>query len=941
MNIIELKVNHINNPIGFHLDHNLTFSYKVVNTSAKKQVAAQIQVAKSSSFENVIYDTEKDESISSLSHHCKLNLSSRTRYYWRVKVWGENGNCATSETAWFETAKIDEKWSGKWITPNFSPDIHPELVKNIHMTKKVQSARVYICGLGLYEMYINDTKVGNEYLAPFNNDYDNWIQYQTYDITDSFVKGENEIKVLLGNGWYKGRFGFEGGHVNIYGDRFALLAELHLSYEDGTAEVITTDTTWNAYKSKVLESEIYDGEVYDDTFTIAEKFEVSEIELGYDRLTARLSLPVTIKETLTPVDLLATPAGETVIDMGQNMVGWLEFENNLPKGAKVTLQYGEILQDGNFYRENLRDAKAEFTYISNGKEEFVRPHFTFYGFRYVKVIGWVGELNSKDFTGCVIYSDIDQTGFVETSNSVVNKLFENVMWSQKGNFLDIPTDCPQRDERMGWTGDAQVFSGTAAYNMDVYSFFSKYGYDLWLEQKVRNGAVPMTVPEIPSPFKPESSSSAWGDAATIIPWNMYLFYGDKSILEQQFESMKAWVDYIKRFDEESGGYRLWRNGFHFGDWLALDGEDPNMPTGGTDKYFIASSYYYYSANIVSKAAGVLGKLDIEHEYRTLAQNIRNEIQNEYISPYGKMTIDTQTAYVLTLFMDLVAEEHQQRVAEDLANRILKDNKHLKTGFVGTPYICQVLSEYGYNDLAYTLLLNEDYPSWLYAVKLGATTVWERWNSVLPDGKMNPQGMNSLNHYAYGAIVEWMYKYMLGIKPVETKPGFKHAIIAPKPHWRMKWAKGNLNTASGNYFVSWHIQEDGQLNFTVEIPFNTSATLFLPDARKEDVVIVFGEQVEMSQKENDVIICLECGNWQFTYNPSQSYVKTFSRKTKLKELMDIPPIKEVLNEIPEIKSIPPYLLSIYEPKTLEEILSTENSIEGNEKLDKIEKQFKEI
>lgn len=942
LKIIDLKTNHITNPIGFHLDNNLTFSYKVTDTSSKQQVAAQIQVALSPTFEEIIYDTKREENLNSLSHRCKLSLSPRTRYFWRVKVWGDYGDVATSDVSYFETAKIDEKWIGKWITPNLAPDIHPVFEKKVQISKEVENARVYICGLGLYEMYINEKKVGNEYLTPFNNDYDNWLQYQTYDITDNFINGENKVNILLGNGWYKGRFGFEGGHVNIYGDKFAILAEIHLSYKDGTKEIIATDTSWKVWKSKVIESEIYDGEVYDDTFIDSVEYGVSEIYLGYERLTARLSLPVVIKEKIKPLQLIKTPAGESVIDMGQNMVGWIQFKNRLSKGKKVTLQFGEILQDGNFYRDNLREAKAEFTYISDGQEKTVRPHFTFYGFRYVKVCGWQSELDLHDFTGCVIYSDLEQTGFIKTSNSLVNKLFYNVMWSQKGNFLDIPTDCPQRDERMGWTGDAQVFSGTAAFNMDVYSFFTKYGYDLWLEQKERDGAVPMTVPDIPSPFNPESSSSAWGDAATIIPWNLYLFYGDDSILKQQFESMKAWVDYIKKLDDTSDGHRLWKNGFHFGDWLALDGENPKLPMGKTDNFFIASAFYYYSADIVSKAAGVLGKQEIEREYHQLAQEIRQAIQNEYISPNGRMTIDTQTAYVLALFMNLVPNEQKQRVADDLANRIIKDNKHLKTGFVGTPYLCQVLSEYGHNDLAYTLLLNDDYPSWLYAVKLGATTVWERWNSVLPDGKMNPEGMNSLNHYAYGSIVEWMYRYMVGIQPDETVPGFKHAIIAPKPHWRMKWAKGKLNTASGAYFVSWHIQEDGLLDVKVEIPFNSTATLILPDANSR-LISVEGDLVNMEQNGSEVVVSLNSGSWSFTYLPDTSYIKVFNRKSKLKELLSIPPIKNyVLNEIHEIKVIPPYLMNEYELKTLEEILTKEEESEVTKvRLEKIEMKFSQI
>ena len=508
----------------------------------------------------------------------------------------------------------------KAITPELEPTIHPVLQKTFEVKGPIAKARAYICGLGVYELELNGVKAGDEYLAPHYNAYHKWLQYQTYDITDLLQEGSNAIDVRLGNGWYKGRFGFEGDTTaNLYGDHFALLSELVITYTDGTEVVVPSDLSWHATRSNVVDGNIYDGEIYDATLDVTEIYPVRESEMGYELLQARKSLPVVIKETLKPIEILTTPAGETVIDMGQNMVGWLQFRTTAPSGTVIHLQYGELLQKGNFYRENLRSAKAEYIYTANGEEAIVRPYFTFYGFRYVKVEGWAGELDLNDFTGCVVYSDMERTGYLETSHAGVNRLFENALWGQKGNFLDTPTDCPQRDERMGWTGDAQVFSGTANYNMDTYAFFNKYGYDLWMEQEDRNGMVPMV---IPVGRVQGGGSSAWGDAATIIPWNTYLHSGDPSILEQQFDSMKTWVDYIKRSDDESGSTRLWAIGFHFGDWLALDGDDPNSPMGGTDNYFIASAYYAYSSDIVAKAAKVLGHHDLAASYDQLAQEVR-------------------------------------------------------------------------------------------------------------------------------------------------------------------------------------------------------------------------------------------------------------------------------------------------------------------------------
>jgi len=793
-------------------------------------------------------------------------------------------------------------------------------------------------------MNLNGKKCGDEYLTPNFNAYNKWLQYQTYDILDTLKEGKNTIDVFLGNGMYKGRFGFrDENDRNIYGDKFALLCEIIIDFKDGTSVVVNSDETWKARKSKVLDSNIYDGEIYDATFNDTTVYDVREIGLGYDRLKARLSLPVKIKERLKPVEIIKTPAGETVLDLGQNMVGWIEFKTNAPKGTEIILQHGEILQRGNFYRDNLRTAKAEFKYIADGQEAVVRPHFTFYGFRYVKVIGWPGEINGEDFTGCVLYSDMEQTGHIETSNPLVNRLFLNALWGQKGNFLDVPTDCPQRDERMGWTGDAQVFSGTASFNMDTFAFFKKYLYDLRCEQEDRAGMVPHVVPAVNID---DGGACAWADAATVIPWTVYVQYGDKAILEEQFESMKAWVDYIKRQDEKSGSKRLWTTGFHFGDWLALDGENPDVPLGGTEEAFIASAYYRYSSMLVAKAAKVLGKEELAKEYETLSNEVREAIVDEYFTKNGRLALKNQTAYVLALFMDLVPEGKRERVINDLRERLVKDKVHLKTGFVGTPYICRVLSENGYNDLAYTLLLNEDYPSWLYAVKMGATTIWERWNSVLPDGSISDTGMNSLNHYAYGSIVEWMYRYMAGIDPVEDKPGFRHVNLTPKPDYRLKYVKASYNSAVGLYESQWEISEEGNLSFKFVIPFNASASAVLPHANIEDVTIngqMLGDTA-LCAKQDRENVCLELvsGVWEIDYTPTKEYRKVYSTNTPIGELLANSKAKEILEKhIPEIAKIPPGMLDQMKMATLRQIAHNSYSNLSDNVLDGLDEALKNI
>jgi len=732
MRITNLKTNHVVNPLGFALDQP-RLSWKVIEAQGKKQKAAQVEVAAEAAFENVLFDSGKEKDIDSLAFAPDLDLRPYTRYYWRVTVWTDEDEKETSEVAWFETAKMDEPWQAQWITPDWEDqDLHPYLRKVVRVDQELVSARIYACGVGLYELYLNGDKVGDEVLAPGFHAYDKWLQYQTYDVTDMLTGGDNVLGAMLGNGWYKGRFGLGRSNEPVYGDTMALIYELRLTFADGSQTVVCSDQSWKAAAGPVQDSSIYDGEFYDVNKEISGWCEVGlddsdwiscrTVDLGYDRLEARLSLPIKVMETIAPKELIVTPAGESVIDFGQNFVGWIKFKLNAPQGHEVMLQWGEVLQEDNFFNGNLRSAKAEYHIVSAGEPVVAEPHFTFYGGRYIKVTNWPGEIDLDDFTGCVVYSDIHQIGSVKTANPLVNRLFLNALWGQKGNFVDVPTDCPQRDERLGWTGDAQVFSGTALFNMDVAAFYSKYMYDMYKEQQETGGSVPHVIPAV---GMGSGGASAWGDAATVIPWNTYLHTGDKGILEDQYDSMKAWVEFIYRSDEETGGNRLWTREFTFGDWLALDTDNPDSPMGRTANDLVSSAYYYYSTLLTAKAAEVIGKEDDAKHYFELAEEIKEAIQEEFITHRGRIAVNTQTAFILFLFLDLVPEEFVERFVNDFTAVMKKDNKHLKTGFVGTPWLCRTLSKIGDDDLAYQLLMHEDYPSWLYDVKMGATTIWER------------------------------------------------------------------------------------------------------------------------------------------------------------------------------------------------------------------------
>lgn len=890
MKIYHCEVNHLTNPLGYQMEKTV-FSWQVGETAAKLPKWTRLRVSEKSDLSQPVYNSGEAE-LNSIACIVPLALRPRTRYYWTVEVMGDNGEAASSEVNWFETAKQDEPWQAAWITCA-EQSRHPIFSKQIVVKEAPVSARLYICGLGVYEAAINGEKVGDEILAPYCNNYTEWLQYQTYDVTEALHNG-GKLEVTIGHGWYSGRMGYlsKPGDAGQYGNRAKLIAELRIAYADGSEDVVCTDESWMVTRSTILDSSIYDGETRDDTLPAAEP-EAVAVTTESAPLVARYSLPVRVRETFAPIELIHTPAGELVLDIGQNLVGTFALKVNRPAGTKIFIQVGEVMQQGCFYNENLRTAKAEYTYISDGTPKTITPSFTFYGFRYVKVEG-IPDLKAEDFTALALYSELPRRGILTTGHAKVNQLIHNVEWGQKSNFLDVPTDCPQRDERLGWTGDAQVFSATACYLRQCYPFFRKYLHDMATEQKHLDGMVPDVIPSL-NDSAYQGCAAVWGDAATIIPWNLYNIYGDKTILAEQFESMASWVDYITRLDGDDHG---WSRHFHYGDWLALDHPDhrPDQCLGGTDVAYISQVYYRNSARIVANAAGILGKKAEAEKYGALADRLTKWLADEFFSPNGRCCVDTQTGLVLALNNNL--SPNAEKCAARLSEKLDQTHGKLQTGFVGTPFLCGALTENGMERNAYDLLLNEEYPGWLYEVNLGATTIWERWNSMEPDGSVSSTGMNSFNHYAYGSIAQWICEYAAGLKAAE--PGFRKASIAPVPDARLGKVDFTYESAAGRYRVFWETLDKTTLHLTVEVPFGCEAELKLPYC-----------------SENAVRI-LEAGCFDITYITESPMARTFHADMPVIELLRIQESRNALEAlVPGISRTPDSMAY----QTLREVLTS--------------------
>ena len=692
--------------------------------------------------------------------------------------------------------------SARWIRPKRDfGDVCPVFERSFDCVGDLLKATLYITAMGVYEATLNGERVGDFILAPGWTSYDERHQYQKYDITNS-IKNTNSLCVTVGKGWYRGPF-LGWREKDIYGGSSGIIAAIEIEYKNGESDLIFTDSNWKVAESPIRFSEIYDGEIYDSNLT---EFEWEDVEFfcgQKNSLIEQEGCIVTEQEVIDAVAMFKTPNGETVVDFGQNLTGYVAFEIEAKKGEKLAYSHGEILDsEGNFYNKNLRSAKQKIEYICCDGKQSYKPHHTFMGFRYTRIDEAPKALKAENFKAIVVHSNMKRTGYFKCSNPKVNKLYSNVIWGQKGNFVDVPTDCPQRDERLGWTGDAQVFVKTASYNFDVRLFFKKWLKDLAAGQ-LWDGSVPAVIPAIIDTLL-VSTGAAWGDAAVICPWQIYLTYNEREVLEDQLESMINWVEYMHSRGEEEF---LWLGDNQYGDWLALDNGDGTY-IGASDPDLIASAYFAYSTSILVKTLKVLNK-DSSH-YEKLLNNVISAFKKRFTE------YKTQTECALVLFFDLVDEDKKKSVAKKLAELIKSNGNKLTTGFVGTPYILDALTISGYTDLAYTLLLQEEYPSWLFSVNMGATTIWEHWDGMREDGTMWSDDMNSFNHYAYGSVASWMYETMAGIKIDENKVGFENVILCPKTDDRLDWVEASIDTAYGTVSSKWE-RMGGKTEYTFKVP----------------------------------------------------------------------------------------------------------------------------
>ncbi|RZK45181.1 MAG: alpha-L-rhamnosidase, partial [Hymenobacter sp.] len=808
------------------------FSWQIAAGTAKNVLQSAYQVRVYTADDNkLIWNSNKVSSSQSIYVPYKgPALTSRTAYVWQVMVWDNKGHASpwSKKATWRMGLLSSTDWKASWIGPGYAGDTvnkpSPMFRKGITLNKTVKSAFAYITSHGLYEAQINGAKIGDAYLTPGWTSYKKRLQYQAYDVTKMLVKGQNAIGAKVGSGWYRSTLVSSPNH---YGKDIGLLFQLELTYTDGTHETIVSDGSWKSATGELRYAEIYNGATIDarlvqkdwakPDFNDSQWTAVKVQDYGKENLVATYNEQVKKHETFKALKVITTPKGEKIIDFGQNLVGWVKVKANGKAGDSIKLSHTEVLDKaGNFYIENLRGAKAQNVYILKGSgDEYFEPQFTWQGFRYIKVEG-VTRLNLDNFTAVAVYSNMAPTGVFTTSNPMLNQLQHNIQWGQKGNFLDVPTDCPQRDERLGWTGDAQVFSRTASFNMNVHNFFTKWLKDVAADQN-GDGSIPHIIPDVFKQNDGENGgASGWSDVATIVPWNMYLAYGDKELLQNQYPSMKAWVDYMQKAAKNN----LWITGWHFGDWLFYSVEnDLDGMSAITSKYLIAQCFYAYSTQLLINAANVLGnKTDADH-YTLLLQQIKAAYLNEYVTANGLISSDTQTAYALALTFDMLPEKLREQAAGRLANNVTRYGNHLTTGFLGTPYLCHALSRFGYSDVAYKLLLQESYPSWLYPIKMGATTIWERWDGIKPDSSFETPTMNSYNHYAYGAIGDWMYRVTSGIDTDPDGAGYKKIIIKPTVGGKLTYANASYQTPYGKLTSNWKIEGDIFL-LDVEVPANT-------------------------------------------------------------------------------------------------------------------------
>lgn len=765
-------------------------------------------------------------------------LTSGQRIEWKVRVWdGADKVTEWSEPALWQMGLLSSSdWTARWISlpptrPLTDQNAPAYLRRAFSLEKPIAWATVYATARGIYTLHLNGQRVGDAHFAPGWTDYTKRIQYQTYDVTEMLQAGDNALGAVVADGWYAGYIGF-GSKRAHYGEMPQLLAQIVLEYADGSRETLGTGEHWRGMSGPILSSDMLMGESYDarlempgwDTATFdTPSWRAVQVEAEHDpavRRAAQVDPPVRVTEELTPIGRTQPMPGSYLFDLGQNMVGWARLKVQGPAGTVVRLRFGEMLSpDGTLYADNLRGAKATDTYILSGKgEETYEPSFTFHGFRYVEVTGYPGEPSLDAITGCVLHSDIPRTGTFECSDPLVNQLVQNIDWGQRGNFLSIPTDCPQRDERLGWMGDAQIFVRTAT-GRDVAAFFEKWMDDV-VDAQSPEGGFPDVAPRL---VDLADGAPAWGDAGVIVPWTVYQVYDDTRMLERHYDAMIRWMDYLGSANPD----HLWvnRRVNDFGDWLSISDD--------TDKGVLATAYFAYDASLMAQIAVILGRTEDAARFAALFENIKAAFNAAYVSADAEVKGGTQTAYVLALRFGLLPDALRPLAARRLAQAIEAKNNHLSTGFVGVGYLCPVLSDAGYSDVAYTLLLNTTFPSWGYSITQGATTIWERWDGWTEEKGFQDVGMNSFNHYSLGSVGEWLQRYVAGIDLDPGAPGFAHIRIQPRPDRRLSFARASFESIRGTIKSHWTLSGD-QFTLRVTIPANATATVTLPNAEIHEI-----------------------------------------------------------------------------------------------------------
>jgi len=873
-NVIKVKLNYVDEVTG--VVEVPRISWQMVSDDRNcYQKAYQIQIAENERFNSILYDGGATESRVSAGISLTLKLQTAQRYFIRIKVQNSSGIWSEWSTpVSFLSGIINNEWQAKFISVETEKDADNSkgtyLRQEIFLGKRIKSVFAYVTALGLYHFYINGQRVGTDEMTPGWTSYHKHLMYQSYDVTELLKTGVNVLGAHIGAGWYKGLMSFN--HIrNIYGKKTAFLAEVHVNYEDGSKAIFSTDENWQGDNSPVVFSEIYDGEIYDARleqvgwnspgFNGSKWKNVQAVSCDKNILSPQYASKPGINDRLKPKQIFQTPKGETIIDFGQNMTGWIEFFVQGKEGDKVIIKCFEVLDvEGNAYFANLRAAKETIEYTCRGSGmETYHPNFTYQGFQYAQIVSWPGTPLLENFKACTVHSVMEQTGTFECSNPDLNQLQHNILWGLKGNFLDIPMDCPQRDERLGWTGDAEIFSRTACYLMNTYAFYEKWLRDVAADQTVEGG-VPHVVPDVLTGYSENDvllsqgthSAAAWADAAVILPWSMYLTFGDTGIIRQQYSSMKKWVDFMHLHVDDKG---IWSYKLQFGDWVALDAK-PGDYFGATPNELVCSAYYAYSTLLFAKMAKAIERYADYEIYFIRYNEIVKNYRKNFFDAEGNLLVQTQTAHVISLYFNLVDEQYRTKIAENLVTLIQKENGHLVTGFVGTPYICHALSQNGYVKEAYDLLLKDDFPSWLYQVKCGATTIWEHWDGLKPDGTMWSAEMNSFNHYAYGAIGEWLYRTVAGIEIDEQKPGYKHIIFKPLFGGAISYVNAVYKSIYGDVRIYWRIKE-GEGFVKINVPVNTTATLYL------DAIQAIREADSLIFTNDDKSYKAEAGSGEYT------------------------------------------------------------------------------